>query len=265
MPMTNNPYQGRQLLCTDLHLELHGSHILNGVDFALSPGELVGILGSNGAGKSSLLKSIVGIHKPSSGQIRLGDQGLAMLAPRHQAQCIAYLAQGQQAHWPQTVEKVVMLGRIPHVRHPAHDVRIAGMVMEQVGITHLRQRNVQTLSGGERARTLLARALAIQAPVLLADEPLAALDPAHQLRIMQLLQEQARQGLAVAVVLHDLALAMRFCSRIVVLHEGKKIADGEPHIACSDQNLAQAFGIDVARVSWDGGAFAVPWSTQESV
>ncbi|WP_182286839.1 ABC transporter ATP-binding protein [Comamonas testosteroni] len=252
-----------RLVCRNVSIKTPDKNILDGVDFELAPGELVGIIGSNGAGKSSLLKSMIGLIKGSSGLISLGERKMASMTPGEQARLVSYLAQGQQINWPQTVERVVSLGRIPHVRDSVLDARIIRETMRQVEVHHLAKRNVQTLSGGERARVLLARALAVQAPFLLADEPLAALDPSHQLRIMQLLLEQAHEGLAVAVVLHDLSLAMRFCTRIVVLHQGKKIADAKPDIACSDAILAQAFGIDVARASWNSNTFAVPWAICE--
>ncbi|MDR2297597.1 MAG: ABC transporter ATP-binding protein [Comamonas sp.] len=261
--MISNIGASRRLVCRNVSLKTSEKFILDDVDFELFPGELVGIIGSNGAGKSSLLKSIIGPSKGTTGQIFLDGRNMVQIASGEQARLVSYLAQGQQVNWPQTVESVVSLGRIPHVRDSVLDAKIVHEVMWQVGIHHLLKRDVQTLSGGERARVLLARALAVQAPYLLADEPLAALDPSHQLRIMQLLQETANDGSAVAVVLHDLSLAMRFCSRIVVLHNGKKIADAEPEAACSDEILAQAFGIDVARASWNSSTFAVPWAICE--
>ena len=261
--MSTDLSTSQSLVCRHVSLRTPDKIILDGIDFKLAPGELVGIIGSNGAGKSSLLKSIIGLIKGATGKVSLGNRNMASMTPSEQARLVSYLAQGQQINWPQTVESVVSLGRIPHVRDNVLDAMIVHEAMRQVEVYHLAKRDVQTLSGGERARVLLARALAVQAPYLLADEPLAALDPSHQLRIMQLLLEQANEGLAVAVVLHDLSLAMRFCTRIVVLHQGKKIADAEPEKACSDAILAQAFGIDVARASWDSNTFAVPWAICE--
>ncbi|QIL73818.1 ABC transporter ATP-binding protein (plasmid) [Diaphorobacter sp. HDW4B] len=249
-----------QLACRQLCVQLEQRTVLNHVDFQLSPGELVGIIGSNGAGKSSLLKALMGLYKPVAGDVTFAGDPILTLSPKARAQSIAYVAQGNQLHWSQRVDKVVALGLIPHGRtHGPDGQSIVHEVMRQADIDHLKHRNVLTLSGGERARVLLARALAVQAPVLLADEPLSALDPAHQLRIMQLLSTQAQTGTAVAVVLHDLTLAMRYCSRIVILHQGFKLADAAPLNACTNENLMKAFGIRVARIEYNEGSFALPW------
>lgn len=248
------------LACRQLSVQLVQRTVLKNVDFHLSSGELVGIIGSNGAGKSSLLKTLMGLYKPAAGDVTYEGKQVHALSPKSRAQGIAYVAQDKQLHWSQRVDKVVALGLIPHGCTRTSDGQsIVDKVIRQVDIEHLQHRNVLTLSGGERARVLLARALAVQAPVLLADEPLSALDPAHQLRMMQLLSEQAQAGTAVAVVLHDLTLAMRFCSRIVILHQGSKLADGLPLDACTDENLMHAFGIRVARVECGEGSFALPW------
>ena len=203
----------------------------------------------------------MGLYKPANGRVTFNGSPVQELSPKARAQSIAYVAQGHLLHWSQRVDKVVALGRIPHSHtDQANGSAVVAEVMQQVGIDHLKHRNVLTLSGGERARVLLARALAVRAPVLLADEPLSALDPAHQLRMMQLLSNQARTGTAVAVVLHDLTLAMRYCSRVVILHQGLKLADGTPSNACTDENLMKAFGIQVARVESREGSFAIPWA-----
>ncbi|MEQ6437985.1 ABC transporter ATP-binding protein [Comamonas sp. w2-DMI] len=259
--MGNELDPSTQLACQQLCVQLEQRVVLRDIDFQLSTGELVGIIGSNGAGKSSLLKSLMGLYRPASGCVTFNGRPMQELSPKARAQSIAYVSQGHQMHWSQRVDKVVALGLIPHGRtDQANGSAVVAEVMQQVGIEHLKYRNVLSLSGGERARVLLARALAVKAPVLLADEPLSALDPAHQLRMMQLLSGQARSGTAVAVVLHDLTLAMRYCSRVVILHQGLKLADGAPSIACTDENLMKAFGIQVARVESAEGSFAIPWA-----
>lgn len=242
-----------------LVVQLQGRTVLNQVDFAVAPGELVGILGANGAGKSTLLKSLMGVYALQAGGIQLNGQPLHDWPAAARARRLAYLAQGHVAHWGLSVREVVALGRLPHGTH-RDDAALVERVLAQTGLQALAQRNVLSLSGGERARTMLARALAVCPEVLLADEPLAALDPAHQIRIMQLLRAEAEAGLGVALVLHDLPLAARFCTRVVVLHDGRVYGDGPPAQVLHDQALAEVFGIGVARIHWQGETLPLPWS-----
>ncbi|MFA7606922.1 MAG: ABC transporter ATP-binding protein [Rhodocyclaceae bacterium] len=247
------------LHCEGLRVRVAGRTLLDALDFGVAAGELVGIVGANGAGKSTLFKALLGILPADCGTITVDGQPLASLHATTRARRIAYLAQGHAAHWPLSVREVVTLGRLPHVRS-ARDEAIVEQMLRATDLAHLAHRNVLTLSGGERARTMLARALAVTPAVLLADEPLAALDPAHQLRIMQLLREQTRQGLGVGIVLHDLPLAARFCTRLVLLHEGRVLASGTPCDVLNDAALATAFGIGVARFSFEGAQVPLPWT-----
>lgn len=248
-----------RLSATQLHLSRHGKQVLHGVDFELRAGDLVGIVGGNGAGKSTLLKALMGLLPMDQGKVCLGGQALHGLTARERAKQLAYLAQGHDAQWPLTAHAVVALGRLPHVRHAANDASIVASVMQETGIWALRARNVQTLSGGELARVLLARALAVEAPLLLADEPLSALDPAHQLRIMQVLQTRAQQGMGIAVVMHDLLLATRYCSHLLLLHQGCVLAFGSPQAVCTPANLAQCFGIEAVAITLEGQTVHLPW------
>lgn len=248
-----------RLSAKQLHLSRHGKQVLHSVDFELSAGDLVGIVGGNGAGKSTLLKALMSLLPVERGNLSLGDQALHEWTARERAKQLAYLAQGHDAQWPLTAQAVVALGRLPHVRHAAHDANIVASVMKETGTWELRARNVQTLSGGELARVLLARALAVEAPLLLADEPLSALDPAHQLRIMQVLQTRAQQGMGIAVVMHDLLLATRYCSHLLMLHQGRVLAFGVPQAVCTPANLAQCFGIEAVPISFEGQTVHLPW------
>lgn len=252
------------IACSGLRIELRGRILLDNIDLAVRRGELVGIVGANGAGKSTLFKALIGLLAPSIGEITLGDQALHAFAPDQRARILAYLAQGHVAHWPLSVRETVALGRLPHGPGDRNASAIEH-ALQATDLAHLAERNVLSLSGGERARTMLARALAVGPAVLLADEPLAALDPAHQLRIMALLRAQATAGMAVGVVLHDLPLAARFCTRLLLLHEGRVLAAGTPSEVLSDAMLAQAFGIRAARFRHEDSELPLPWQlTQQA-
>ena len=243
----------------DLSITVRDRQLVEGIDFELRAGELTGIVGANGAGKSTLLKALAGLL-PCSGRIVLDGQPLHDHSPNERARRLAYLAQGHSAHWPLPVREVVALGRLPHGRgNSPEDTAIVDRALRATDSLALAERNVLTLSGGERARVMLARALAVAPQVLLADEPLAALDPAHQISIMQLLAAETAAGLAVGIVLHDLTLAARFCSRLVLLHQGRVLAAGAPHEVLDDALLAEAFGIRALRFEHDGLRLPIPW------
>jgi iron complex transport system ATP-binding protein len=231
------------LRANELSVAIGGRRVLHDVTLAMERG-LIGVLGPNGAGKSTLVRALLGLV-PATGRVTVdGETGLkrAEIARR-----IAYLPQGQQLHWPVSVERLVALGRLPHLAPFSRlgDVDRAAIerAMALADVAHLAQRPATELSGGERARALLARALAVEAPALIADEPLASLDPAHQLAGMALLRAQADAGMLVVAVLHDLALAARYCDRVVVLDHGEIVADGAPYEALGPELLAATFGI----------------------
>jgi iron complex transport system ATP-binding protein len=236
--------------------------ILNGVGLALKAGEMVGLIGPNGAGKTTLLRVLADLLTASAGAVRydgksVRDIGRVMLARR-----LSFLAQGANVYWPLRVDHIVALARLPH-RRPfagmsAEDQAAVERAITAVDITHLRLRTAATLSAGERMRVLLARALAVGAEMLLADEPVAALDPLHQLRIMELLRSTVRKGTGVVVVLHDLTLASRFCDRIVLLVDGRVLLDGAPS-ELSDKLIAEAYGVATFRGEHGGQPFVVPW------
>ncbi len=255
-----------ELHAINLSITLSSKPILRDVSIRLQAGQLIGILGCNGTGKSTLIRALLGYIPATQGRVLLNGQPLATYSDRQRASLVGYLAQGHAIHWPLSVEQVVALGRLPHhdlqtvwTVHSESDQHVLDQAMRQAGVTHLCGRTVDTLSGGERARVLLARVLAGEPRILLADEPLAGLDPAYQLRIITLLRTLAEQGLAVAVVMHDLLLAARFCHRVLVLHDGQVLAEGTPEAVLNDGHLATAFGIAAQRVVVGDTEAIIPW------
>ena len=244
-----------------LSLTLGGRQVLQRVDFHLQPGEILGLIGPNGAGKSCLLRLIAGLLKPSAGSLRLAGMPLLDLPLEQRAKRIAWLPQQGEVHWPVTVETLVELGRAPHLapwqQLTQCDRETIERILHETELIGLRQRPVNTLSGGERARALLARALAAEPEILLADEPLAALDPAHQLDVMQLLRNYCRHDRGVILVLHDLRFAAEFCQRLLLLHAGRVTAAGVPANVLTPANLALAYQIELA--SDVEQPFTLPW------
>ena len=242
------------LAATGIGVSLGGRAALHGVDATVRPGELLGLIGANGAGKSTLLRVLAGLRRPDAGRVTLGGAELHGIPAARLALARAYLPQDATAHWALTVAEIVALGRLPH-RRDTDDPAPVARAMQRTRIAGLAGRRVDTLSGGERMRVLLARALAVEAPVLLADEPIAGLDPLHQIRIMQVLHELAASGAGVVAVLHDLTLAARFCDRLLLLHQGRVLAEGTAGAVLNDAMLGQAYGVSVRR--HDG--MVVPW------
>jgi len=227
-------------------VSLGGRHVVREVSAALTPGRLVGVLGPNGAGKSTLVRALLGLV-PHHGNVTIDGIARTAMSRAAIAQAVAYLPQGQVLHWPLTVARLVALGRLPHLapfsRLADSDHAAIDHAMARAGVTSLADRLATELSGGERARVLLARALAVEAPALIADEPLASLDPAHQIEGMELLRAEADAGRLVVAVLHDLTLAARFCDRVLVMAEGALVADGAPRHVLTAELLARVYGI----------------------
>ena len=225
---------------------LGGRNVVREVSATLQPGRLVGVLGPNGAGKSTLVRALLGLI-PHDGIVTIDGTPLSAMSRAAIAQAIAYLPQGQVLHWPLTVARLVALGRLPHLapfsRLAAADHTAIDHAMARAGVESLADRLATELSGGERARVLLARALAVEAPALIVDEPLARLDPSHQIEGMELLRAEADAGGLVVAVLHDLTLAARFCDRVLVMADGALVADGAPRAVLTPELLAQVYGI----------------------
>ncbi len=236
-----------------LDISLDEMRVVTDATMSLAAGDFVALVGPNGAGKSTLLRALAGLLPPAAGRVLLAGRDLASIPHPERARTIALLPQTAPIHWPIRVERLVALGRLPHLdafhRPTGADRDAIARAMAATRVAHLAARPATHLSAGERARVLLARVLATGAPILLADEPVAALDPYHQLQVMELLAAEAARGRAVLVVLHDLGLASRFCPRTLLMSEGRVVADGPTASVLSDDLLAATYGIRVSRVA----------------
>jgi iron complex transport system ATP-binding protein len=233
------------LSASELSLHAAGTVLLDGVSVQIKAGELLGVIGPNGAGKSSLLKLLAGVGSPTTGLIKLGDIPLANCSVVYKAQRVAYLEQRPHVYWPLTVRQVVSLGRLPHAGVASENSASAVQhALNFTGIADLQERLFNTLSEGEKMLVNISRVLATEPRIILADEPTAALDPYHQLLVLELLRTLAGKGQGIMVVLHDLNLAARFCHRLLLLAGGRVLCDGTPEAVLSSRHIAQAYHID---------------------
>lgn len=230
------------LLSVDrLSVSLRGRNVLTDLSFDIGTGECVGLLGPNGAGKTTLMRAALGLIPYQ------GESSIAHLAPAERARKAAWMPQSREIAWPVSVETLVMLGRIPHMasgqRPSDKDREAVEAALAAMDVLGFRDRTATRLSGGEQARVLIARALAQDTPLIVADEPVAGLDPAHQISTMQTFAGLARAGRSVIVSLHDLGLAARHCTRLILLSDGKIVADGAPKDVLTLERMAEVFGI----------------------
>jgi iron complex transport system ATP-binding protein len=242
--------------------------VLDGINLAFDAGQVTAIVGPNGAGKTTLLRHLAGLDVPAAGQVELRGEPLASLAPAIRAASIAYLPQAASAYWPLRARDLVALGRLPHGANLSRPLRIQDVeaiqrALERVDGVGLADRPIDTMSQGERARMVMARALATEAAVFLADEPVASLDPAYALEAMSILRTEAARGACVIVVLHDLGLAARFADRIVVLANHKVAADGPPASALAARVIEAAYGVTFRHLIVDGIPQPVAWERPE--
>jgi iron complex transport system ATP-binding protein len=252
------------LTAQDLNVALTGRAVLHDISLSLSSGHLVALVGPNGAGKTTLLRALAGLV-PSHGAIHVGGAPLSSLALRERARRFAYLPQGHLVHWPLPARDIVALGRYPHgatdpARLTPRDTEAVLRAMQATDALQFSERRVTELSGGERSRVALARVFAVEAPVILADEPTSSLDPRHQIDVMKSLRAAADRGTLVVVVTHDLGLAARFADTVLVLSEGRLVSQGAPAEALSEQVMGDVFRISAFRAEYLREAVIVPWA-----
>ncbi len=240
-----------ELIVKDLTVSAAGAVLVDNVSFCLAPGEFAVLLGPNGAGKTSLLRAAIGLEKTDGGSVTLGDRNFFKSSPIERARQLTYLPQVRSLAWPCLVRDVVALGRYAYGaslgRLGEDDAAAIKHAMAACDIADLAERRTDTLSGGELVRVHCARALAAQTPFLVADEPVASLDPRHQFRILDLIQSYVRGGGAALVVLHDIGLAARYADRMIWMKDGKIIADGAPGDTLTPERIKFVYDVN-ARV-----------------
>jgi iron complex transport system ATP-binding protein len=236
-----------RLAADHLGLDLGRRRALAAVSLAAEGGEFVGLVGPNGAGKSTLLRALCGLVKPAEGRVLLNGEDVRTLSPREQALARAYLPQAREIAFDLSVEAAVALGRFAYgspKRLGAADRAAVEKALAATGLSGFESRRAHALSGGEAARLHLARALAAETPILLADEPTASLDPSHRIAILDILKGKAAAGGLVIAALHELDLARRYCSRLIVMEKGRIVADGPPERALGPERLSAVFGVE---------------------
>ncbi len=236
-----------ELVVAGMTLHAAGTPLVREASLRLRPGDWVALLGPNGAGKTSLVRGALGLQRPISGGAQLDGIATTALAAADRARKVAYLPQRRPLAWPSRVRDVVALGRFAHGarlgRLGAADAGAVARALSDCGLDALADRRCDTLSGGELARVHCARAFAADAPLLIADEPTAALDPRHQFRILDLIAAYVARGGGALVILHDVALAARYATRLVWMQAGRVVADGPVDETLTAARLAEVYGI----------------------
>jgi iron complex transport system ATP-binding protein len=255
-----------RLLLDGLHASLGGARVLRGLSLDIEGPSFVGLIGPNGAGKTTLVRAVANLI-PFEGRIEFAGAAVNALGTRERGRRVAYLAQNAESHWPLSVERLVALGRLPHLepfRAPdTVNAEAIARAMRAADVARFAGRDVLELSSGERARVLLARALAVEAPLLLVDEPVASLDPYHQIGVMEVLSAYVKEGRMVVAVLHDLSLAARYCDRLVLVDNGTLHATGAPAEVLTPENLRAVYRVE-ADIGGEGANFHVtPYARTE--
>lgn len=236
--------------------------ILQNIDLALYPGQLVGLIGPNGAGKTTLLRALARLLPLSGGRVLLNGRNIWQLSPRQVARQIGRVPQSANAAWPYSVEHVVRMGRYPHRNwltfFNGKDAAAVENALARLQLTPFRHRPLNTLSGGEQQRVLIARALAQEPSILLLDEPIANLDINYQHQALSLLQALVQEyQLAALMAIHDLELAARYCDRLVLLNRGQVQVEGLPIEVLQTRHLRAVFGLETQLYRDPAGQWAL--------
>jgi len=243
---------------------IHKRKIIDGVSIELERGSLIGLIGPNGAGKSTLLKTLAGVQNHTTGEILINGRLAEQFSAEARARTVAYLPQNRRIEWQLPARTLVMLGRFPHrqaFKAPSAACEAAvDRALSAVNATEFSKRSVTMLSQGESARVFLARALAVEAPFLLVDEPTADMDPYHQIHVMEILKNVAKSGVSILVVLHDLTLAARFMDKLLLMKQGQIVDSGAPKEILTAENLEHVYGISALNGKEGDRAYIIPWS-----
>ena len=238
--------------------------IVKNASFTLEGGGFVGLIGPNGAGKSTLLKAIVGVRRRDRGSVHLGDRAAETLSPIERARMLSYMPQDRRVEWDLPARAVVGLGRYPYrdgLRGASPDCAAAvERALHRVDMEALAERPFAVMSGGERARVLLARALAVEAPILFVDEPISGLDPYHQIHVMEILRDLANSGVGVLAVLHDLTLAARYMDRLILMQGGEIVQAGSADEVLNAAQLKKVYRVSALRGETETGRYVIPWA-----
>ena len=229
------------LVAEDIHVTLGSTEILNSVSTHLNAGEITTLIGPNGAGKSTLFAALAADVEPTAGRVVLDGQSIETYTPKELALKRAVLPQDQVVRFSYSVEEIVELARLSHETSPDEDAQIITDSLDRAEVEHLRLRDVQTLSGGEMSRAGFARVLAQTTPVLLLDEPTAALDLRHQELVLRNAQQLRDFGACVVIVLHDLNLAAAYSDRVIMMSDGRIVADGTPEEVFTSERIEEVY------------------------
>ena len=251
-----------------LGVAVNGSVLLSGVNLTVDPGEWVGLIGPNGAGKTTMLHALTGIIE-CFGEIHIDGKDAATISPIDRARHVALVPQRPIIPPGMNAFTYVLLGRTPHIGYFAsegrHDVEVAHQLMSELGVAGLAGRDMNTLSGGELQRVVLARALAQEAEILLLDEPTSALDVGNQQQVLEVIDElRATRSLSIVAAIHDLTLAAQFCDRLALISEGEMVSTGTPHQVLTEETIRVHYDATVNIVWIDDQLAVIPTRQTEA-
>ncbi len=240
--------------------------VLRDVELEAKAGEILTIIGPNGAGKSTLLRCINRILKPYLGTVFLDGKELSRLKAQERAQVVGYVPQASGEVFPSTVFETVLMGRKPHLSWGVGrgDLEVVGAVLQRLGLMDLAERYLSELSGGEKQKVLIARALAQEPEVLLLDEPISNLDVKHQLEVLEMVRDVARQGKCVLMVMHDLNMAARFSDQLLMLKNGIVFAAGDPRSVLTPENIRAVYEVEAMIVPTSVGPYVITTRASDS-